>query len=80
MMIADTAHIKMHRTRKSGTRVLGVSVGREAIVGAGAVLTKDVPDCGAGVATRVVGRRRILGVAIWQFLRQADCTIGPVVT
>jgi acetyltransferase-like isoleucine patch superfamily enzyme len=38
----------------------GVTVGREAIVGAGAVLTKDVPDFAivAGVPAQVIGLRR----------------------
>jgi hypothetical protein len=37
----------------------GVAVGREANVGAGAILTKDVPDFAtvAGVHTRVIGGR-----------------------
>jgi acetyltransferase-like isoleucine patch superfamily enzyme len=53
MMVADTAHIKMHRTRSIcacadiGVNFIilpGVIVGRETIVGAGAVLTEYVPD------------------------------------
>jgi len=38
----------------------GITVGREAIVGAGAVLTKDVPDFAtvAGVPARVISRRK----------------------
>jgi acetyltransferase-like isoleucine patch superfamily enzyme len=38
----------------------GVTVGREAIVGAGAVLAKDVPDFAtvAGVSARVIGWRK----------------------
>jgi acetyltransferase-like isoleucine patch superfamily enzyme len=38
----------------------GVAMGREAIVGAGAVLRKDVPDFAtvAGVPGRVIGRRK----------------------
>jgi acetyltransferase-like isoleucine patch superfamily enzyme len=53
MMVADTAHIKMRGTRKicagadigvNSIILPGVTVGREAIVGAGAVLREDVPD------------------------------------
>jgi acetyltransferase-like isoleucine patch superfamily enzyme len=118
-MIADTAHIKIRRTRKSGPSVVkavhglreverypqfakvlgsehigspagvpviqsnlkiapvwicagadigvnaiilpGVTVGREAIVGAAAVLTKDVPEFAtvAGVPARIIGRRTL---------------------
>ena len=52
-----------------GTNVLvlpGVTIGRGAVVGAGAVVTKDVPEYGIalGIPAKVVGHRGLKGVSV----------------
>ncbi|MGH7258375.1 MAG: acyltransferase [Nitrospiraceae bacterium] len=54
-------HVKQGASLGSGAVIMcGVTIGRHALVGAGAVVTHDVPDYGvvAGVPARLVGVER----------------------
>ena len=48
----------------SATIMCGVTIGKNAMIGAGAVVTQDVPDCSivAGVPAKVIGDVRKKGV------------------
>jgi acetyltransferase-like isoleucine patch superfamily enzyme len=59
----DTSHVQICAGADIGVNPIilpGVTVGREAIVGAGAILTKDVPDFTrvVGVPARIIGPRK----------------------